>query len=386
MIFSRGSYIEIEEKRCLNLIHQGVACSHCLGHCPADAIIYSNGHIYLNKDKCSGCGLCFSDCPTEVFRSKQWDESTIICDIEDEGWKITEFFCDRHTKPYKMDKHKERGALQLPACLSAVSKGAWYEAGLKSEIEIHLDQCKDCPMAQTIPRLEYNVGIAAEWLEASGQSPSFSYIRQSAQGKTIKRLLAVETGLKITSRRDLFVSLINKGQQLAGKAAGASNAFPEEHDKKMRNSCLPGWQRRFGEVFQQNSRGKDSLNPAYWPSIKVNERCVNCGMCSRFCPSGTLQTTVKENTCNHYFTSGFCLDCRICQLFCSREAISRDREKSERPFEVQNIYSNPTTTCRACGCTTAHPGKDLCYWCEQAAASDQELKSSFQKIFSRMNN
>ncbi|AFM00390.1 MULTISPECIES: 4Fe-4S binding protein [Desulfitobacterium] len=386
MIFSKGAYIDIEEKRCLNLRHQEVECSHCLGHCPAEAIVYSEGHIYLDKDRCSGCGLCFSDCPTEVFRSKQWDESTIIRDIEDEGWKVTEFFCGRHTAPYKMDKAKDRGAVQLPACLSAVSKGAWYEAGLKTEIEIHLDQCKDCPLAKTIPRLEYNAGITAEWLEASGESPAFSYIRLSGQGKTKKSLLAIETGLKVTSRRDLFVSLINKGQRLAGKGTGGTNTFPEEHDKNMRNSCLPGWQRRLGEVLQQNSSNKDSAHPAYWPTIKINEQCVNCGMCSRFCPSGTLQITVKEGECNHLFTSGFCLDCRICQLFCPRGAISRDREKVKRPFEVLSIANNSNTTCQICGSATAHRGKNLCYWCEQEAASDQELKSSFRKMFSITNN
>lgn len=198
-------------------------------------------------------------------------------------------------------------------------------------------------MSETVARLEYNVSMAAEWLEASGHQPSFSYIHQGSQGKNKNSLLAIETGLKVTSRRDLFISLIHKGQQLTGQLLNGTNTFPRELDKKMRNSCLPDWQRRFGEVFQKNV--KSSSNPAYWPTIKINDQCVNCGMCSHYCPSGTLQITVKDGVCNHYFTSGLCLDCRICQLFCPREAISRDREKVEKPFEAVSIYNNLTKNC-----------------------------------------
>jgi len=379
MIFVKGSFIEIDEKKCLNLMHHGVECSHCIGHCPADAIIYHNSHIYLNKDQCSGCGLCFSDCPTEVYRSKQWDESSIIRDIEEEEWKITEFFCDKHTLPYKIDKDKGRGAVQLPACLSIVSKGAWYELGLKTEVEIHLDQCKECPMSGAISRLEYNVSMTAEWLQASGHTPLFSYIHQTSQGKNKKSLLAIETGLKVTSRRDLFVSLIKRGQQLTGKVPNGTNVFPEELDKKMRNSCLPDWQRRLTEVFQKNM--KDCSNPAYWPTININNQCVNCGMCSHFCPSGTLQITVKDGVCNHYFTSGLCLDCRICQLFCPREAISRDREKVERPFEAKVIHTVPVVNCKHCENITIKNDNNLCYWCQGEAQNDNELKDTLKKLF-----
>lgn len=385
MIFAKGAYVEVKEKRCLNLIHHGVECSHCIGHCPSNAIIFDKDHLYLQKDKCSGCGLCFSDCPTEVFSSKQWDETTIAKDIGEEEWKITEFFCDRHTSPYKKDKSRDRGAVQIPACLSSVSKGAWYEIGLKTEVEIHLDQCNECPMSEAIARLEYNLSVAAEWLAACGQDASFSYIQQGCQGKQKKNLLAIETGLKVTSRRDLFVSLFNKGQQIAGKASGGKNTFPEELDSTMRNSCLPDWQRRLAEVFEKNR--KESTNSAYWPSIRIDSnRCMNCGMCSRFCPSGTLQITVKDGSCNHHFTSGLCLDCRTCQLFCPQEAISRDREKVEKPFETVSIYNTLTGSCRNCESTTAHHARTLCYWCEEATASDNELKNSFRKLFLGMSS
>ena len=375
MFFTNGNYIKIDETRCLNLIHNGVECSHCMQHCPADAIVYSNEHIYLNKDQCIGCGLCFSDCPTEVFGSNQWDETAIIRDIEDEGWKITEFFCDRHTQPYKMDKSKDRGAVVLPACLSAVSRGAWYELGLKTEIEIHLDQCKECQMAKTKTRLEYNVGMAAEWIKASGQTPLFTYIYQESQGKTKKSLLAFETGLKVTSRRDLFISLINKGQRLT---SNAPDKIDSTSHKKIQNSCLPDWQKRLSEVFPKHMDGR--ANPADWPIITINHQCVNCGLCTRYCPAGTLQITEKDGVCTHHFTSGLCLDCRICQLFCPGEAISRNRESDERPFDVKSIYSTSSAKCRRSGSLTENRDEELCYWCKHKDTTEKEITDSLRKI------
>lgn len=377
MIFKKGSLIEIDEKRCLNLMHHGVQCNHCMGHCPEDAIIYYDDRIYLDREKCSGCGLCFSDCPTEVFRSKQWDETSIIRDIEEE-WKITEFFCDKHTAPYKMEKNKERGAVQLPACLSIISKGAWYEAGLRTKIEIHLDQCKECPMYKTVSRLQYNVSMAAEWLEASGHIPSFSYIHQKSQGKLKNSLLAIETGLKVTSRRDLFVSLINKGQKIAGKLPNETDNSSETLDKKIYNDRLPDWQKRFGEIFHKNM--EDNSNPAYWPTIKISNQCVNCGMCSCYCPSGTLQITEKDGVCTHHFTNGFCLDCQICQMFCPKEAITRDREKVENPFEAKNIHCTTSTKCKRCGSITEDSTQNLCFWCKQGDTLDNEIKDSLKNI------
>jgi ferredoxin len=384
MIFAQGYSMEITETRCLNQRHQGVECSHCIRHCPTEAIFLYKSKIYLDKDKCSGCGLCFSDCPTQVFSSKQWDETTIIQDIQEEEWSTTEFFCELHSEPYQKEKGRARGAVQLPACLGIVSKGAWYELALITKIELHLEQCNSCVLSKSLSRLEYNLSVAAEWLEASGHKPEISFIRQSGQGKAKKSLMAIETGLKVTSRRDLFLSLINKGKQLTGNKPNQAESFPEELDHELINSCLPAWQKRLAEVYTLNWR--EASYQAYWPTIKMNDKCVNCGMCSYFCPSGALQIVVKNSNCIHYFTSGLCLDCRICQLFCPREAISRDREKVEKPFETKTIYSAATIKCQRCDSTTFDNPEHLCYWCQQEAANENELKETCKKLFLKMGN
>lgn len=386
MIFAKGFSIQVTEQRCLNLKHHGVECRHCMEHCPTGAILYENNHLYLVKDKCNGCGLCFSDCPTEVFRSQQWDETTVIREITDEGWQVTEFFCGWHPAPYQREKGRERGAVQLPACLSSISQGAWYEVGLKGHIELHLEPCTGCLMKTTLVRLTYRIQNASEWLEASGFKPEINYMYESGGNKIKKRLRAIETGLKVTSRRDFFLSVIDKGRQisrnrpLGENGNGLTGAPSGEDGARVREVCLPEWQKRLAQVYGQNRQDRaDKFPAAYWPTIQINDKCVQCGLCSNYCPTGALQAVVGYGQSSHRFTSGFCLDCRICELFCPMEAISRDREKLEQPFAARTIQTLPVIHCRQCTSITVENPSDLCYWCRGEVRSDSELVDAMKK-------
>ena len=378
MIFNQGYSIKIEQNRCFNQWHQGVECSHCIEHCPADAIFFYQNKIFLNKELCNGCGLCLSDCPTQVFSSAQWDEASIAGNVEEEGWKITEFFCENHTTPYKQHKSKDRGGVQLPACLSIVSKVAWYEIGLVTDIELHLEECEKCPMAKTLPRLQYNVTTAAEWLEDCGYNSKISTINQSVKGLANRKLEAIEMGLKVTSRRDLFLSLMGKGGQIMESINEEANPSSTKWEQKIPERCLPEWQKRLAKTYPQNQNNQSST--AYWPTIKINDQCVNCELCTKFCPSGTLQSATDNSICSRYFISGLCLDCRICQLFCPREAIRREREMIQYPFDTLNIYSANITECQHCESLTQESSRNLCYWCEEEYSMDDQLKEMCKKL------
>lgn len=380
MIFNHGYSLKINESRCLNQWHEGVNCTHCIRNCPTEAIVFDKKKLSIRNDLCSGCGLCLNDCPTEAFSSNQWDETTIIQLIEREGWKITELFCGNHKAPYK--QNKERGAVQLPACLSVISKGGWYEIGLTTSLELHCEECEACPMSKTLTRLDYNIGTAAEWLIASGHESSVSYIYKSESGKMKKSLRAVETGLKVTSRRELFVSLLDQGRnQLINKINEFTNATPsngKSHQLRP-GSCLPDWRIRLAAVFPRNQDYVAS--PAYWPDIQIDDSCVKCGICSRFCPAGALKMVFGNGTVTHYFTSGLCLDCRTCQLFCPRKAISRGREQCDNPFETTSVVSTNVEVCKICGNPTNEASKDLCYMCEKEKIHENELLNASKKLF-----
>ena len=375
MLFDAGMFIGVERERCLNDQHNGVGCGHCVSHCPGEALNLVNNRIELEKEKCLGCGLCFSECPTGVFYSEQWDERTVLTEVKNQGAIVTQFFCEFNEEPYLSKKDKEKGAVQMPACLGSISKGAWYEIGLLTNVELRLEKCHECPMKSCNERLQYSVETAMEWLTASGHTPSFIYIEHVENVYKKKKLKAVSTGMKVTSRRNLFLSLFGHGVEAVEKELGRKRPVSRRKGNK-RVQALPQWQKRLEESY--TSHFHEGGTPAYWPAIQKKETCVNCGMCSSYCPTRALQIKKVDGKVVHLFTAGRCLDCRLCMLFCPTESIIRDREPNFHPFEEKMVLEAVESTCRKCGQLTFEREKDLCYFCENEA-KDADMLSDVLK-------
>ncbi|HBV85894.1 MAG TPA: (4Fe-4S)-binding protein [Desulfosporosinus sp.] len=381
MLFTKGSHVQVETNRCLNQQHNGVECSHCVSHCPGQALILYSHQIFLDKEKCLSCGLCFSDCPTQVFGSQQWDETTISTEVKDQGARETQFFCGYHETPFLSKEEKEKGAVQIPTCLSSISKGTWYELGLQTAVELRLDECYECPMKNCVDRMKLSVETAMEWLSASGHTPDFSCIYTAEKAKMKKKFQAVSTGLKITSRRDLFLSLVGrrKEAELPTKTERETFTCSDEMKKKKRGNNLPDWQKRLEESYSNHFR--EGGSPAFWPTLQMSTGCVNCGMCSKYCPTQALRITVKDKQSTHLFTSGYCLDCRICMLSCPTQSIIRDRQPISNPFEVKNIYKAPVAKCKRCESYTIVNDQNLCFWCEKEPADVDLLSDVRRRLF-----
>jgi Fe-S-cluster-containing hydrogenase component 2 len=377
MLFDKGYTIRVAGERCLNQRHNAVECRHCAENCPAGAILIDQNQVYIDKDVCPSCGLCLSECPTEVFYSNQWDETTVAKEVDLQGWKTTEFFCTEHTAPQQQDENAASGAVRLPACLASLSGGAWYELGLKTGIDLHLEQCDGCPVEKVLPRLAFKVSTAAEWLHASGHMSKINFVNQCDFDKSRLCRDAVNTGLRLTSRRDLLLSLVQHARQ-------APKGVPVEESGQADDNLLPAWRKRFAEVYQQNDL--QGAPAAFWPVIKVSDQCVSCGVCSYFCPSGALEIDEEDGSAVHRFTSGNCLDCRICQMICTVGGISRDRVPVERPFETITISKVPVMQCTRCGDTTTKNIDGLCYWCRQENAIEADLKDAYRNLFLHTEN
>ncbi|HHY25652.1 MAG TPA: 4Fe-4S binding protein [Desulfitobacterium dehalogenans] len=383
MLFNHGAHVQVDTRRCLNQQHNGVECNHCVSHCPGQALILSDHQIYLIQDQCLGCGLCFSDCPTQVFSSTQWDETTISSDMEEQGAKSTQIFCGYHPAPYLSKEEKDKGAVQVHTCLSAISKGMWYELGLLTGVELRLDECQNCPMKDCLERMKFAVETAMEWLSASGHTPDFSLIYTAEKAKKKKKLQAVSSGLKVTSRRDLFLTLMGRkpGSELMAKEKKAPPGS-DERAKKARINVLPDWQKRLEDSY--SSHFQEGGSPAYWPSIQMSTECVNCGMCARYCPTQALKIRVEVKECIHDFTSGHCLDCRICMLSCPTRSILRDRQPNAQPYKEQSIFKAPVGKCRICEAETITSQDDLCYWCKEEPSEEDILSDVRKKLFGKL--
>lgn len=377
MLFTGGLFIRVDDTRCLNYLHHDVGCSHCVSHCPGQALRVEQNRLYLDEAQCLGCGLCFSDCPTEVFSAGQWNEVAIVEDIKRQSAKVTQLFCGYNDSPFRSQEDKDKGAVQIPTCLSSISKCGWYEIGLLTAVELRLEKCHECPMKETLTRMKHAIETAMEWIAASGHACEFSYIYISKTVQKRNKLKAASTGLKVTSRRDLFLSLFKQGKEVARHVLKKEFTSYGIHRERVRaQNCLPGWQKRLEDSFTANFR--EGGSPAYWPSIVKNANCVNCGLCSDNCPTQALQIKYENGKAMHIFTGGHCLDCRICMLFCPTESITRDRQPNDYPFKPQIILEKDVILCQRCGESTFPSEDNLCYWCRNEP-SDSELLSDVWK-------
>jgi len=354
MKFETGFILQADKMRCLNHWHHGVLCTHCAQRCPTEAIAVEQHTVYHDADTCVGCGLCISSCPTEVFTAKQWDETAIPRDVEGNGWTKTHMFCGYHDKPYNVGPGGT-GAMRVPGCLAGLSKGLWFELGKLTQVELHLEFCTDCELKDNLPHLAGHVTTAAEWLMAVGIEPMFFEVLEPGEGKSKKKHRAIDTGLNVTSRRDLFLGLLERGKAII------SEERQEEKGKKHGGAYAPGWMLRLEESYPKTPPQNDRA--AYWSAIHINENCKGCGLCTSYCPTGALRLDKDSGTYTHLFQSGRCIDCRICEVFCPSEAISRSRRQTPTPFAVSSVRAAEGVRCRRCDMPTVHTAEGLCYWC-----------------------
>lgn len=380
MLFSGGLFIKVDDRRCLNYLHNDVGCSHCVAHCPGQALLAEANRIYLDEDKCLGCGLCFSDCPTEVFSSEQWNETTIVEEIKRQSARVTQLFCGYNDSPFRSQGDRDKGAVQIPTCLSSISKGAWYEIGLLTSVELRLEKCHECPMQETLKRMKLAIETAMEWIAASGHTCEFSYIHNCEAVPKRKKLKAASTGLKVTSRRDLFLSLFKQGKEVTQHLWEKDFTFHSAHRKRAGSeTCVPSWQKRFEDSFM--SHFKEGGSPAYWPSIVKDANCSNCGLCSENCPTQALQVKIEGGQAKHIFVAGHCIDCRICMLFCPNESITRDRQPNLFPFKAQVIFEHTVIQCQRCREFTFPSEDNLCYWCRNEPTEAELLSDVWKHLF-----
>ncbi len=59
-------------------------CTHCLKHCPTEAIRVRDGHAVINAARCVDCGQCIQYCPHQAKKAA----SDKLSDISKSRWKI----------------------------------------------------------------------------------------------------------------------------------------------------------------------------------------------------------------------------------------------------------------------------------------------------------
>lgn len=289
-------------------------------------------------------------------------------------WGKVHIYCNEHKAPINPEKGNV-GAIRTPACLAGLSTGLWFEVGEIASVELHLEHCNECKLSNNLSALATIVLTAAEWLEGVGIEPRFIEALQPNNEKIRKRRMAVDSGLKVTSRRELFVGLIDK----AKKAANGERLRSSTHLGLRR--YMPDWRRRVEDAYGTIENIPDETHAAFWPAVVIDDTCEGCGLCTSYCPTGALRLEEGALTYAQIFTSGACIDCRICELFCPNEAIHRSRQQNRLPFDVQCIRKEKGAICKCCGMQMPDVERGLCHWCKQTREAETYLLDICKDVF-----
>lgn len=378
MILDNARFIDLHPDRCLNQRHFQAACDHCVTICPAGAIKQDHGQLAIISEECTGCGLCLQECPAEVFVTRKWDESFVFDALPDSGVTKAELFCDNHSRS---DADENSHSIQVPVCLGAMSRGIWFQLGMKCEILVRLDQCQECPMASAEARINNAVEYANEWLQACGYEANIICLEKV--NHTIKKThrSAVRAGERRMSRRNFFLTFYKTAIKTVSSSSPDMSVHSDVEKKRKVPPYIPKWMRNLAQAYPRDVPVTGVQ--AYWPHIEVNRACGVCDACTDYCPTGALTSVVTEDCYRKYFIPGLCLDCRICMETCPRHAITRSQQAVLLPFEKQKVFESPIERCSRCGgATLSRNHKGLCYWCAGEPQLDHLLHEVRRFLFS----
>lgn len=378
MILDNARSIDLHLDRCLNQRHFRAACDHCVKVCPAGAIKQDHGQVAIISEECTGCGLCLQECPAEVFTTRKWDESFALDALPESGVNRVELFCDRHSRS---DADENSHCIQVPVCLGAMSRGIWFQLGMKCEVLVRLDECQECSMASAAARINNAVEYANEWLQACGYDANIICVERVNHAIEKTRRSAVSAGERRMSRRNFFLSFYKTAVKTVSNSIPDIGMNSSVEKKRKVPPHIPKWMRNLARAYPQEVPVNGEQ--AYWPYIEVNKACGACDACTDYCPTGALSSEVVENSYRKYFVPGLCLDCRICMETCPRHAITRSQKAVLLPFEKKKVFESPIESCSRCGgVALSRNHKGLCYWCAEEPPLDHLLHDVRRFVFS----
>ena len=313
--------ISVNPQRCSRIKHKSSPCTACHLNCPADAINVGAPGMTIRVDwqKCTGCGICVNVCPSQAYTLRHGGYKQIIDNccraVSADGVLI--ITCAQ-AEPAACSV-----AMECLGFLNAVDILALYLRGAKKIILRHGD-CSGCASkwgnkilhkeTETLKELavifEDIVGMTAE-TTTSGVVIDFPL------QKPIVRPKEEEKPNPALDRRGLFSFFTQNIKETAIKSASMMTAEkPESRTLISFEQYLPQRRKLFLDSVMDLGRlmVQEVATGRLFNNISIDENCVFCGMCAKFCCTGALK--MNEDKTEITFNPSKCTSCMLCEKAC----------------------------------------------------------------------
>lgn len=309
--------LHLEIASCVRATSKFSQCTKCVDACPDSIKIVDNLPTFA-KGTGVEAAACVGACPTEAFALS--DFST------------TEFFFTFLESRVRLISPK----INVP-CLSVLSIEHLISLALASDETITLDLSSYDPESQLFDLIEARIEEA-------------NFVLSSISSKQLENNLdKVETLLdeenkKNTSRRSFLGNASLKGvmkhKREFDEAVEAEELRSFELDSsvisRIKEKHLPD-KRKILFTMLKRLDVPDRFDVLAQEDISfvsqkyVDEKCTNCQICYRICPTGALSTDKKFSVIN--FDAMLCVKCHLCHDVCEPDAIHL-----QEGFELKEFF------------------------------------------------
>lgn len=284
-----------DRSRCLRIRFNESRCERCLVVCPSAAMSLEEG-LEIDRDRCSGCLLCSSVCPTGAL-----ELSTDFLACVSQLSKVPEpvLGCCR-------TKEQANGWL---ACLGGLSDEhlLHLHRRLNGTLTLNISRCGDCLNNSMLPLLRTRL----ENLAGGG----------SCRIVTVEMAEAVRHREETVDRRSFFKSFRTSLFQTAAVVMTAG-AQETERSTGYTAKRLPNRRALLKGVLEQTAPPvKQELEERFFGRITFSEACTACQACAAVCPTGALDKNREDRDKPPLFDPAACTACGLCVEFCWYRAL-----------------------------------------------------------------
>ncbi len=327
--------LRVNSDNCVNQDNLKV-CDRCEKACPHGAITLKDNRLEVDFNKCTVCGLCFSECPVNVF------------DIEID---LTEFFKNKtRLKVGCYLSEWEELDIKVP-CLGLLNEELLSALALHcGEVFLDTSKCENCPQRgvyEYIKRYIENANLLLHYHRADAKVEGVKEEPPPSDEDILSELFEGEKSKKPAVSKKINVPL---WRQL----------FFE------RVKLLPAENLCYQPVKEERLRfARPKLDP---------QRCERNNVCSFWCPTKALSSDER----GVYFTQILCTDCKLCERICPKSAITLEKEFIPRRNVMAGkvvVGKGEKKVCKRCGKEfIAPPGEEYCLYCRKDREMEKLIK------------